>query len=322
MISRNLVGNVFCAILLVVTSSTAAHEPNDPAAPGWLAGHAEDSPAAASETTAEPSPCAGGCDVGDWPSYFCPRWTASADFIILDRIGGGNQTLVSRVPHDEDPFANTGVEALNSSDFRQGFCGGPRLDLIRHGDSGYDLELSYFQISGWGDNRPIGPDDPIDWLVMRAPGGFTQTNQPPLLSTQAMDWDYASQLYSAELNVRWDPCCRVTMLAGFRWVNLGEKLVGALEPPTISWEPPFWNTTTRNNLFGLQIGADGKVFEHGRFSMDVLGKAGIFDNCAEETTAVSVIAKQVREGTASTTHAAFVGETGLQCKYQVSQRFC
>ena len=34
--------------------------------------------------------------------------------------------------------------------------------------------------------------------------------------------------------MRWNPCCRVTMLAGFRWVNLRENLVGALEPPTIS----------------------------------------------------------------------------------------
>ena len=50
--------------------------------------------------------------------------------------------------------------------------------------------------------------------------------------------------------------CRVTMLAGFRWVNLCENLQGALEPPTFPWEPPFWNTTTTNNLYGFQIGAE------------------------------------------------------------------
>ena len=110
------------------------------------------------------------------------------------------------------------------------------------------------------------------------------------------------------------------MLAGFRWINLSEKLVGALEPPTVRTEPPFWNGTTTNNLYGFQIGADGKIFERGRFSIGVLAKAGIFDNNAEQTTAVSVIAKQVRSGSASTNHAAFVGETGLQCKYQVTER--
>ena len=91
-------------------------------------------------------------------------------------------------------------------------------------------------------------------------------------------------------------------------------------PPPSRAEPPFWNTTTTNNLYGFQIGADGKILERGRFSIDGLVKAGIFDNNAEQTTAVSVIAKQVRSASASTNHAAFVGETGLQCKYQVTKR--
>jgi hypothetical protein len=317
--SRKLFGTVICAFLVLATSSAIVLGQDDPAAYRLITGNGEDSPPSFSETMADQSQCAGCCDVGRCQSYCCPRWTASADFIILDRIGGANQTLVERVPLNDDPFKTHGAEALNGNDFQQGFCGGPRVGLIRHGDCGYDLELSYFQIDGWSSDRTIGPDDPIDWLVMRAPGGFTQTNQPPLLATQAMDWDYATKLYNAEFNVRWNPCCRVTMLAGFRWMNLSESLVGALEPPTISWEPPFWNTTTTNNLFGFQIGADGKLLERGRFSIDGLLKAGIFDNNAEQTTTVSVIAKQLRSGSASTNHAAFVGETGLQCKYQVTK---
>ena len=121
--------------------------------------------------------------------------------------------------------------------------------------------------------------------------GWIQTNQS---HTQAMAWEYASKLDNAEFNVRWNPTSRVTMLAGFRWVFLGENLVGALDPPTASTEPPFWSTTTANNLYGFQIGADGKIWERGRFSIDGLAKAGVFDNNAEETTAVSVIAKQLR----------------------------
>ena len=76
-----------------------------------------------------------------------------------------------------------------------------------HGDSdhNYDLEFSYFQIGGWNSNVPIGPDNPIDWLVMKSPGDFVQTNQPPLLATQSMVWDYATQLQNAEFNVRWKP---------------------------------------------------------------------------------------------------------------------
>ncbi|MGD0653291.1 MAG: BBP7 family outer membrane beta-barrel protein [Thermoguttaceae bacterium] len=317
--SRKLFGTVVCAILVLATSSAIVLGQDDPAAYRLITGDGEDSPPSSSGMAVDQPQDAGCCDGSCCQSCCCPRWTASADFIIFDRIGGTNQTLVQRVPLHDDPFRIPGAEALNSNDFQQGFCGGPRVGLIRHGGCGYDLELSYFQIDGWSSDRSVGPDDPIDWLVMRAPGGFTQTNQPPYLATQAMAWEYATKLYNAEFNVRWNPCCRVTMLAGFRWINLGENLVGALEPPTVRTEAPFWNGTTTNNLYGFQIGADGKLFERGCFSIDGLVKAGIFDDNAEQTTAVSVIFKQVRSASASTNHAAFVGETGLQCKYQVTK---
>ena len=320
--SRNLFGTVICAIFVGAASSAAVLGQDDPAASRLLVGNADDTPPSVSATTADQSPSAGFREAGGFPSYGRPRWTASADFLILDRIGGASQTLVSRVSFKDDPRTTSGVEALNGNDFQQGFCGGPRLGLIRRGDSGYDWELSYFQIDGWSSDRSIGPDDPIDWLVMKAPGGFTQTNQPPKLATQAMVWDYATKLYNAELNVRWNPSDRVTVLAGFRWINLGENLVGTLNPTTFDSEQShwnFWNATTTNNLYGLQIGADGKIFERGRFSMNMLAKAGIFDNNAEQTTSVSVIFKQERTGSTSTNHAAFVGETGLQCKYQVTK---
>jgi hypothetical protein len=310
--SRKWFGTVICAILVLPINSAVAVGQNDPAADRLLASDGEHSPPSFSEMTADEPQGAGCCDVGCGESCCCPRWTASADFIIFDRIGSVNQTLVARVPAIDDPFTTSGTEALNSNDFQQGFAGGPRVGLIRHGDSGYDLELSYFQIDGWSSGRSIGPDDPVDWLVMTAPGGFIQIQDHP---TQAMAWEYATRLYSAELNVRWDPCRRVTMLAGFRWLDLRENLQGALVPST--WEPPIWNTTTTNNLYGFQIGADGKILERGRFSIEGLVKAGIYDDNAEEATGTSIF-KVPRPSSASTNHASFVGETGVQCKYQVA----
>ena len=328
--SRQLLGWVVTSLLLSgsISVTLAAEESsvesvvsrgtllgqNDPMADQLATGDREDLQPSA-ETTVARSQSSGCGDEGYCPSCFCPRWTATADFIILDRIGSVNQTLVERVPGNMPPNS-PGTEVLNSNDFQQGFAGGPRVGLIRHGDDGYDLELSYFQIDGWSSNRSVYPADPQDWkwLTMKCPGDFLQLNEQP---GQGMAWAYASKLYNAELNVRWNPLSNVTMLAGFRWVYLRENLQGALEPPTISWEPPFWNTTTTNNLYGFQIGADGKVFERGRFSIDGLVKAGIFDNNAVESTGVSVY-KIVRPSFASTNHAAFVGEIGLQCKYQVT----
>ena len=86
--SRNLFGTVLCAILVLATTSAAALGESDPAAGPLLAANGEDSPPSFSQTPADQSPCAGCCDLGCCPSSCCPRWTASAGFIILDRIGG------------------------------------------------------------------------------------------------------------------------------------------------------------------------------------------------------------------------------------------
>lgn len=313
---------------LASASPTALWGQDDPAGECSATDTVEDSPAF-SALTPDESPRTGGNATGNCLSFCRPRWTASADFIILDRIGGGNQALVETVPRSvsfSKLFTTPGTEVLNSSDLQQGFSGGPRIDLIRHGDSGYDLEVSYFQIGGWSSDRAVAPDPADAWLVMRAPGTWLfskspwiQTNQQ---ASQAMVWDYSTELQNAELNARWNPSSRVTVLAGFRWVNLGENLAGTLDPlPSQLSHWHFWDTTTTNNLYGFQIGADGKIWERGRFSIDGLVKAGIFDNDAETTTAVSVIHKSMYSGSDSTNHAAFVGETGLQCKYQVTQRF-
>ena len=210
-----------------------------------------------------------------------PRWTASADFIILDRLGGANQMLVQGVAgfstSDRFPGSKTfgellhhaGLEALNGDDFQQGFAAGPRVGLIRHGDFGYDLELSYFQVNDWRSDRTVEPNGPDDCLVIKAAGhwlspttsqngwlGWIQTNQS---ATGAIAWQYASKLDNAEFNVQWNPSSRITMLAGLAGVYLGENLQGALSPPTVA-EPPFWSTTTSNDLYGFQIATMGRFW--------------------------------------------------------------
>lgn len=132
---------------------------------------------------------------------------------------------------------------------------------------------------------------------------------------------------------------RVAVLAGFRWLELNDKLQGTLAPadrtaPT--WKqtcpfcdifhitpdgpagnyPPFWTTSTTNNLYGAQLGVDGKILELDRYSLDGLLKVGLFDDHATQLTGVS-LAKVVHPSTAATSHAAFAGEAGLQLKYRL-----
>jgi hypothetical protein len=301
-------------------SSTVVLGQNVPKAERSLTDSGGDSQPLFSETAVDQSPDAGCCDSGCRPSCCPPRWTVSADFIILDRVGSFHQTLVELVPYYEDPFKNTGPEALNADDLHQGFAGGPRIGLIRHGDDGHDLEVSYFQIDGWNVSRSIGPviepDGHVDYLVMRAPGGFVQFQEDP---GQRMEWDYASRLYNAEVNVRWNRGRRVTLLAGFRWVNLSEDLEGILLPPTPHGTGSFWYAQTKNNLYGLQLGMDVKLLERNRFSIGGVLKAGLFDDHVEETATVRMERIQFGES-ASTNHLAFLGEVGVRCTYRVTPR--
>jgi hypothetical protein len=272
------------------------------------------------------------------------RWTVSAEAIVLGRIGGVNQTLVTRVPGSvpffdppaEDTFTFPGSTAFNSNQFAQGFAAGPKVSVIYHGDAGYSFEFTYFNIFNQSATAVTGPDNPADWLVMKAPGTFWQTQD---FAYQGMAWSDATNLYSAEANGRLDFSRRVALLAGFRWFQLNDNLVGTLTPADLTaptWKqncpacnlsqitpdgaagnyPPFWNTGTMNNLFGVQVGADVNILRRGNLSLGGLIKLGVFDNNAEQSTGVS-LAKVVYPSSAAANHAAFVSEAALQLKYQL-----
>ena len=305
--SRRWLGNALWSISVVLAGSVVAFGQIDPAVDIATNGNGEGSSPSFSETTANQSQ-----DTGGLPSWR-PQWTASADYITLDRIGSVHYPLVSIVPHSD--FPGPGAEMLNASDLEPDFAGGPRFGLVHHGDDGKDLEVSYFQIDGWNDFRGVG-DPQSGTLQMVAPGGFVQN---PNDAGQGMYWLYSSQLYTTEVNVRWNRWDRVTVLAGFRWFDLAEDLQGILLPPHTHSTGSFWDSHTKNNLYGLQIGADVKLLERDRFSIDGLLKTGIADNHAEETTTVRMQRIQYEQSD-STDHLAFVGEIGVQCKYQVTRR--
>ncbi|MGO9773809.1 MAG: BBP7 family outer membrane beta-barrel protein [Roseiarcus sp.] len=241
------------------------------------------------------------------------------------------------------------AEAFNSNQFWQGFSAGPKISVTYHDESGYGAEFSYFNIFTQSATKTIGPTGPTntaDWLVMYAPGAFWQTQD---FAYQGMAWKDATNLSGAEANGRLDLSPGVTVLGGLRWLQLNDTLVGWLIPadriaPT--WKgpcllpgasgcalsdvpnpppggsvviyPPFWTTSTRNDLYGAQIGVDAKLLELRRFSIDGVIKAGVFDNNAEQTTVVSM-AKQLYTAQATTNAAAFVGEADLQVKYQLAK---
>jgi len=280
------------------------------------------------------------------PPQSAPRWTFSAETLVLGRTGGANQTLVGLLPGgmqfaDTQSAAASATEAFNSNRFWQGFSAGPKLSVTYRHESGVGVEFSYFNIFTQSATKTLGPTSPTtpDWLVMYAPGSFWQTQDFPY---QGMAWKDATNLYNAEANGRLDLSPRMTVLGGLRWLQLNDKLQGTLTPldrgePTWKYSdlslsqvqnpplntpivinPPFWTTRTVNDLYGVQIGVDGELWELGRLSLDGLIKAGVFDNNAEQTTVVSM-QKTLYTAQATINRAAFVGEADLQLKYQLAK---
>jgi opacity protein-like surface antigen len=204
--------------------------------------------------------------------------------------------------------------------------------------SGYGVELSYFNVLGLKVAKATGPENPGQWLVMKAPGTFWQTQD---YAYQSMVWQDDTRLHSLEANARLDLSPRMTLLVGVRWLQLSDKLEGTLSPADFGqplWKysvpstlsdavpisgspivvnPPFWTTYTTNNLYGVQIGAKATIWEVGRFSVEGAIKAGVYDNRANQTTLVS-LEKQIHPAHSATNAAAFVGEGGLVVKYQLT----
>jgi hypothetical protein len=284
------------------------------------------------------------------------HWTVSIDAIALERSNrSGSQTLVSRVPGRMsflDTTTEVGAEAFNSGEFQSGFRVGPRITFAYHDDLQYGWELSYFDVLNLNASRTIGPENPLNWYVMRAPGAFPSFWQTQDFPNQGMSWSSTTDLYGAELNVRSSYSGRLKLAAGLRWIRLNDGLVGSLTPsdthepawkdspypcgfgldhPTlieidacagaagapVDGYPAFWVTRTKNNLFGLQVGAEGIVLESGRLSLTAGLKAGIYDNRATQSAWVSM-QKQVYYSSATRNGAAFVGEGRVDLRYPLA----
>ncbi len=272
----------------------------------------------------------------------------SAEALMFGRAGTGNQPLVSLVPGDVPWWTPTGpnttnvlgVEALNSNQLSQRPAAGPRIGVNYRDPSGYGVELSYFTALGLKASRNVGPEAPGQWLVMRAPGTFWQTQD---YAYQSIVWRDDTRLHSLEANARLDLSRRVTLLVGVRWLQLRDQLEGTLDPADLGqplWKfnipsrlsdavpqpgsavvinPPFWTSVASNNLYGVQVGARATLWEIDRVAIEGVAKIGLFDNHATQTTLVSM-QKQVYPAYAATNAVAFVGQGGVAAKYRLSDR--
>jgi hypothetical protein len=175
------------------------------------------------------------------------------------------------------------------TDFDFDFEGGVDASISRRLNDRYSLQCRYFGIDHWG-------------AQVSALGGFVGA-------------DYTSKLHSTEVNLLSDWFSdRVTLLAGFRWVELHEELSVAIGLPFIP--NPVIRNDTDNHMYGFQIGGDIRLWDRGGpLTISTAAKAGIYHNDADlgAQFAGGLFGFDVGED-----HTAFLGELDVVGKYALT----
>jgi hypothetical protein len=179
--------------------------------------------------------------------------------------------------------------------------------ILRLGGS-LGVETRYFGITDWSGSRTV--TDPLGTGVRFE--GFGTT-----VSAGSEEIDYASRLYSFEINVLPRVTEGVPLVLGFRSLQLHEQFeVWQADPlpRALGLE-----SRTNNYLYGFQIGAEPYlVGAGGALRVDGLIKAGIYANHAAQGSSSLLLGTSVE---ARRDLAAFAGEVGLAVVYRINRSF-
>jgi hypothetical protein len=263
----------------------------------------------------------------------CPRVYGYGEFLFLQRSNcSENQPLIDSVGvFGQETFFSTSDLDF---DFEPAFRGlvGFRL----HG--GWALEAGYLGFCDATSRAFLVPPDGNTWLTLPEELGAN------VFPDMDRIWiDYSSEIHSGELNLVCctgccttcggkggkDPkqmaCCNTwcktfEWFVGFRYLSVAERLrIDAqryLEQTGggIGTETGYYDLSTRNNLFGPQIGARVRRWDN-RLGWEATGKVGIFYNDAQQDQEIIDYDDFLfREQSGSGSAVAYMGEfnvTGL-----------
>lgn len=117
---------------------------------------------------------------------------------------------------------------------------------------------------------------------------------------------YSSNLHSTEVNLRRQWTDSLTLLGGFRWVEMGDEAADQ-----------FAFIDTNNHMYGGQVGAEWLVWDRGGpFTVTSGVKAGIYYNNTDVDAGIFGLTNS-----SSKSHTAFLGEWDILARYQLTDRW-
>ncbi len=226
----------------------------------------------------------------------CPGWNFYAGGLALKRSRPVPATIAT------PPTATPGVLiGAGSFDFAAEL--GPELILQRTTARGITWEGRYFG------NIDADSQFLVPAITMFRIAGIGVT----ILGGGSLNSTNSTKLDNTEINAWKQITPGLSLLAGFRWVELHDTLrVNIATPATFTR----WDDT--NHLYGGQLGGKLSMFSPGMpVQFDLIGKAGVFGNFAENQFTSTVVGGNATSGST----ASFVGEVSLSLSYQLTDRW-
>ena len=221
-----------------------------------------------------------------------PCWTVRGGAVFLRRDHQSQRPLVNGTT----PFT-AGALGLD-------YEIGPMVDVIRHGvmGSSWDLQVAYFGIH--------------DFFASASSATATSyfTNPTINFGARTVTTNYLSDLDSTEINFRHQGNDWMTVLVGFRWIELSDELRTDLVGSSHSVD-------VNNHMYGAQIGVDTMLWSRGSFAVEGLAKAGLYGNVADQNTLVANVGGAVPQFSAASERAAFAGELALTGSYIINDNW-
>jgi hypothetical protein len=223
-----------------------------------------------------------------------PMWVASAGAVFLHRSRPDQAPIVT------PPTGTPGV-TIGGADFGFGWDVGPDVSLMRRTASGYIIEGRYFN------NRDANASFNIPAITTFRVAGIGVT----ILGGGSINGFYTTKLDSTELNIHVPVHSRVTLLTGFRWVELHDALRLNIATPAT-----FTNWDLNNHMYGGQFGANFALTRPANpLKVNLVGKAGVYANDADNRFTSTIVGGSQDEDTAT----AFVGEVNLTASYRLTR---
>ena len=223
-----------------------------------------------------------------------PKWYASVGAVFLKRDRPDAGTVVAANP--------AGTPFSSASDFSFNYEAGVDVGLARRFAGGTILEARYFGIDSTDTNQFVTPGNFIG-AGFTGPGGTNFSGR------------YLTMLDSTEINLRRSVNDRLSILGGFRWVELKDEMFYKLNGNVATGDYEY-----NNRLYGGQLGASLNLAQPSRrWLANVETKAGVYGNVADGGILEYQGNNFIGSFTGNDTKTAFVGEIDFTLGYRLTQ---